>query len=51
MSEYGYGLWGLVAIDSLLVLIFAVSFFQGCVAWSFHAIGGSPSHHLHHGRR
>ena len=35
MSDYGDGLWVLAAIDSLLVIIFAVSFFhlQGRRDW------------------
>ena len=28
MSDYGYGLWALVAINSAVFILFAVSFFR-----------------------
>lgn len=40
MSEYGYGLWGLVAIDSLLVIVFAVSFFHPQGRRDWRTLGG-----------
>ena len=40
MSEYGYGLWGLVAIDSLLVIVFAASFFHPQGRRDWRTLGG-----------
>jgi protein-S-isoprenylcysteine O-methyltransferase Ste14 len=40
MSDYGYGLWALVAVDSLLVIVFAVSFFHPHGRRDWRALGG-----------
>jgi protein-S-isoprenylcysteine O-methyltransferase Ste14 len=40
MSDYGYGLWGLAAVDSLLVIIFAVSFFHPSGRRDWRTLGG-----------
>jgi protein-S-isoprenylcysteine O-methyltransferase Ste14 len=40
MSDYGYGLWALAAVDSLLVIIFAVSFFHPTSRRDWRALGG-----------
>jgi hypothetical protein len=40
MSEYGYGLWALAAIDSLLVITFAVSFFHPQGRRDWRTLGG-----------
>lgn len=40
MSDYGYGLWALVAIDSLLVITFAVSFFHPQGRRDWRTLGG-----------
>jgi protein-S-isoprenylcysteine O-methyltransferase Ste14 len=40
MSDYGYGLWVLVAFDSLLVIFFAVSFFHPAGRRDWRALGG-----------
>jgi protein-S-isoprenylcysteine O-methyltransferase Ste14 len=40
MSDYGYGLWGLAAVDSLLVIIFAVSFFHPRGRRDWRTLGG-----------
>jgi protein-S-isoprenylcysteine O-methyltransferase Ste14 len=40
MSDYGYGLWGLAALDSLLVIIFAVSFFHPQGRRDWRTLGG-----------
>ncbi len=40
MSDYGYGLWGLAAVDSLLVIIFAVSFFHPQRRRDWRTLGG-----------
>ena len=40
MSDYGYGLWALVAVDSLLVIAFAVSFFHPQSRRDWRTLGG-----------
>jgi protein-S-isoprenylcysteine O-methyltransferase Ste14 len=40
MSGYGYGLWGLAGVDSLLVVIFAVSFFHPQGRRDWRTLGG-----------
>ena len=40
MSENGYGLWGLVAFNSLLFIVFAVSFFHPQSRRDWRALGG-----------
>lgn len=40
MSDYGYGLWALVALDSLLVIIFTVSFFHPQGRRDWRTLGG-----------
>ena len=40
MTDYGYGLWVLVAFDSLLVIVFAVSFFHPAGRRDWRALGG-----------
>jgi protein-S-isoprenylcysteine O-methyltransferase Ste14 len=40
MSDYGYGLWALAAVDSLLVVIFAVSFFHPQSRRDWRTLGG-----------
>lgn len=39
-SDYGYGLWVLAAFDSLLVIVFAVSFFHPANRRDWRALGG-----------
>jgi protein-S-isoprenylcysteine O-methyltransferase Ste14 len=40
VSDYGYGLWLLVAFNSLLFIVFAVSFFHPQTRRDWHALGG-----------
>jgi protein-S-isoprenylcysteine O-methyltransferase Ste14 len=40
MNEYGYGLWALVAINSLLFIVFAASFFHPRTGRDWRALGG-----------
>ncbi len=40
MSDYGYGLWWLVAINSLVIIIFAASFFHPKSKRDWRALGG-----------
>ena len=40
MNEYGYGLWALVIINSLLFIIFAASFFHPQDTRDWRALGG-----------
>jgi protein-S-isoprenylcysteine O-methyltransferase Ste14 len=40
MTEYGYGLWALVVINSALFIIFAVSFFHPRSKRDWRALGG-----------
>ena len=40
MSENGYGLWGLVVFNSLLFIVFAVSFFHPQSRRDWRALGG-----------
>ena len=39
-TDYGYGLWVLAAFDSLLVIVFAVSFFHPANRRDWRALGG-----------
>lgn len=40
MNGYGYGLWGLAAVDSLLVVVFAASFFHPQSRRDWRTLGG-----------
>lgn len=40
MSEYGYGLWALVAVNSLVLIVFAASFFHPKSKRDWRALGG-----------
>jgi hypothetical protein len=40
MSDYGYGLWWLVAINSLVIIIIAASFFHPKSSRDWRALGG-----------
>lgn len=40
MSDYGYGLWLLVVLDSVLVILFAASFFHPRSGRDWRALGG-----------
>ena len=40
MRDYGYGLWWLVAINSVLIIIFAASFFHPKSGRDWRALGG-----------
>jgi protein-S-isoprenylcysteine O-methyltransferase Ste14 len=40
MNDYGYGLWPLVVINSLVVIIFAASFFHPKTKRDWRALGG-----------
>jgi methanethiol S-methyltransferase len=40
MSDYGYGLWFLVVVNSLLFILFAVSFFHPKTSRDWRALGG-----------
>ena len=40
MSDYGYGLWFLVVVNSLLFILFAVSFFHHKSSRDWRALGG-----------
>lgn len=40
MSDYGYGLWLIAALDSVLVIVFAVSFFHPHGRRDWRALGG-----------
>jgi protein-S-isoprenylcysteine O-methyltransferase Ste14 len=39
-NEYGYGLWLLVAVNSLIFIVFAVSFFHPRTSRGWRALGG-----------
>lgn len=40
MNEYGYGLWALVAVNSLVLIVFAASFFHPKSKRDWRALGG-----------
>src|SRR5262245_41616726 len=40
MNDYDYGLWALVVLNSLLVVVFAASFFHPQSKRDWHALGG-----------
>ncbi len=40
MSDYGYGLWPLVVVNSLIFIIFAASFFHPRAGRDWRALGG-----------
>ncbi len=40
MSDYGYGLWFLVVVDSLVFILFAASFFHPRTSRDWRALGG-----------
>ena len=40
MSDYGYGLWPLVVFNSILIIVFAVSFFHPRSRRDWRALGG-----------
>lgn len=40
MTDYGYGMWALVAIDSAVFILFAVSFFHPSGGRDWRALGG-----------
>lgn len=40
MTDYGYGLWGLVIFDSVLMIAFAFSFFRPRSKLDWRALGG-----------